>query len=489
MQLERADLYLAGRWRPPAQAKSIALTNPATQEYLGSVPEAGPTDIDVALAGARSALTDSRWADLIPATRADLLDRFADELERRAEATARIVTAENGMPSSLALPAEGMFPAEVIRYYAQLCRETPLEEWRAAIHGRGTTLVRREPVGVVAAITPWNYPQSLAVFKIAPALAAGCVVILKPAPETALDAFQLADAAEAAGLPDGVLSIVPGYGDLGEYLVTHPGVDKVAFTGSTTAGRHIAEACGRLLRPVTLELGGKSAAIVLEDADSERLARGLAWAGLQNQGQTCHLSTRIVVPRSRYAEIVDSIAAMASSLSVGDPTDPNTRIGPLVSERQRTSVEGYLAQAREDGTIVTGGRRPPGLARGWYVEPTIISDIDPRSSVVTEEIFGPVLAVLPYDTVDEAVAIANDSRYGLAGTVWTADIERGVDFARRIKTGTVGINSFDIDIGAPFGGVKDSGMGRELGPEGLAAYFDLKSIYTRMKQEQGASNA
>ncbi|WP_181780840.1 aldehyde dehydrogenase family protein, partial [Pseudonocardia pini] len=386
---------------------------------------------------------------------------------------------ENGMPITVSRASEGRGPAGTLRYFAGLCRDTPREERRTAVHGRGTTVVRREPVGVVAAVVPWNFPQALTMFKLAPALAAGCPVVLKPAPETALDAFQIADAAEAAGLPAGLVNVLPGGRETGQYLVGHPGVDKVAFTGSTAAGRAIGEICGRLLRPVTLELGGKSAAIVLDDADLATVVGGLARASLLNNGQTCYLSTRILAPRSRYAEVVEAVADAAASLVVGDPRAEATQIGPVVSRVQRERIEGFVAAGRSEGRLVTGGGRPAHLPRGWFVEPTVFADLAPDAVVAREEIFGPVLAVLPYDGVDQAVAMANDSPYGLGGTVWTTDEERGLDVARRVETGSVGVNAFDLDIGAPFGGVKASGLGRELGPEGLDAYVSLKSIYTR----------
>jgi aldehyde dehydrogenase (NAD+) len=340
--------------------------------------------------------------------------------------------------------------------------------------------VRRDPVGVVAAIVPWNFPQSLTMFKLAPALAAGCTVVVKPAPETAVDAFVLADAAQACGFPPGVINVITGGRDVGAYLVGHPGVDKVAFTGSTAAGRAIGEVCGRLLRPVTLELGGKSAAIVLDDADLAETVRGLSWASLLNNGQTCYLSSRILAPRSRYAEVVDAVADLASSLKVGDPADPSTRVGPLVTSAQRARVENFIAAGRrEGGRVVAGGGRPQHLPVGWYVEPTVFADLAPEAAPVRDEIFGPVLCVLPYDGIDDAVRLANDSEYGLGGTVWTRDVERGLEVARRVETGSIGVNFFDLDLGAPFGGVKASGLGRELGPEGLNAYVSSKSIYLR----------
>ncbi|MGQ4601266.1 aldehyde dehydrogenase family protein [Nocardia sp. R6R-6] len=480
MSHTRDALFIDGQWVAAASPSTITVVSPTTEEPFGTAPHGTPADIDAAVSAARTALTDSSWAAYGPDERADAMLALAAALEARANATAALVTGEIGMPMTIARAAEGHGPAATLRYYADLARRTPVEEHRTAIGGPGVTVVRREPIGVVAAIIPWNFPQSLMMFKVAPALAAGCTLVIKPAPETALDAFQLADAASEAGLPAGVINIVPGGRETGAYLVGHPGVDKVAFTGSTAAGREIGAVCGRLLRPVTLELGGKSAAIVLDDADLTVVARGLSWASLLNNGQTCHLSTRILAPRSRYAEVVDAVADLAASMPVGDPADPATRVGPLVSARQRERVEDYIALGRtEGGRVATGGRRPDHLDRGWFVEPTVFADVDPGSRLAREEIFGPVLVVLPYDTVDDAVRLANDSEYGLGGTIWTRDHERGMDLARRIHTGSVGVNFYNLDLGSPFGGVKASGLGRELGPEGMTAYISYKSIYTR----------
>jgi acyl-CoA reductase-like NAD-dependent aldehyde dehydrogenase len=331
---------------------------------------------------------------------------------------------------------------------------------------------------VVAAIVPWNFPQALTMFKIAPALAAGCTVVLKPSPETTFDAMELAAAADRAGLPAGVLNVVTGGAEIGQYLVAHPGVSKVAFTGSTATGREIGEVCGRLLRPATLELGGKSAAIVLDDADLAKTVQGLATSALLNNGQTCYLSTRILAPRARYDHVVQAVAGLATSLTIGDPLDPATHVGPMVSQRQRERVESYIAAGKAAGaTLAAGGGRPRDRDKGWFVQPTIFADVQNDALIAREEIFGPVLTIIPYDRLDDAVAIANDSPYGLGGTIWTSDVEKGVELARRIESGAVGINFFDLDIGAPFGGVKASGLGRELGPEGLAAYCELKSIF------------
>ncbi|GAA3164746.1 hypothetical protein GCM10020255_049630 [Rhodococcus baikonurensis] len=315
--------------------------------------------------------------------------------------------------------------------------------------------------------------------KIAPALASGCTVVLKPSPETVLDAFVLAEAAMEADLPAGVLNIVTGGPDIGKYLVAHPGVHKVAFTGSTPAGRHIGATCGQLLRPVSLELGGKSAAVILDDADLDATMAGLATASLINTGQTCYASTRILAPEGRYEEVLDAVTAMVESLPVGDSLDPTTFIGPLVSAGQRERVESFIATGTAEGArITTGGSRPRTLERGWFLEPTVFGNVSANHTIATEEIFGPVLSVIPYTDEVQAIAIANDSEYGLGGTVWTADFDRGLEIARSVDTGSFGINGYTLDFGAPFGGTKASGIGRELGPEGLAAYFQTKSIFT-----------
>ena len=380
------------------------------------------------------------------------------------------------MPMSLSRSANGLFPAALMGYYAKLVTATPIEEVRPSATGH--TIVRREPVGVVAAIVPWNYPQALAAFKIAPALAAGCTVVLKASPETALDAMVFAEAALECGLPAGVLNVVPGATEAGAHLVSHPGVDKVSFTGSTAVGRIIGETCGRLLRPVTLELGGKSAAIILDDADLSATIEGLRSVSFINNGQTCFLSSRILAPRSRYGEVVDALADLVHSMTVGDPLDTATDIGPVVSARQRDRVLGYIEAGKGSGAkLVVGGGIPRDQPRGWFVSPTVFADVDNSDRIAQEEIFGPVLAVIPYDSDQQAVALANDSEFGLAGTVWSTDNNRATEVAREIRTGTVGVNDYQLDINAPFGGVKASGIGRELGPEGLEEFFELKSIY------------
>ena len=467
-----AEFYIDGEFRRADKCEPVR--EAATGDVLGDGASATESDIDAAVAAARAALP--QWSSASIAHRAEILRAFAAALYRRAGSTDKLVSRENGMPMSLSRGANGLFPAALLNYYAGLITETPIEEIRPSTSGH--TIVRREPVGVVAAIVPWNYPQALAAFKLAPALAAGCTVVLKAAPETALDAMVFAEAAQECGMPAGVLNVVPGAVEAGRHLVSHPGVDKVSFTGSTVAGRIIGEVCGRLLRPVTLELGGKSAAIILDDADLDAAMRGLRSVSFVNNGQTCFLGSRILAPRSRYGEVVEALADLVNGLGVGDPLDPATDIGPVVSARQRDRVLGYIEAGKGSGArLVVGGGVPKDQPRGWFVSPTVFADVGNSDLIAQEEIFGPVLAVIAYDDDEHAVALANDSEFGLAGTVWSADVDRATEIARAIKTGTVGINDYQMDMGAPFGGVKASGIGRELGPEGLDEFFDLKSIY------------
>jgi acyl-CoA reductase-like NAD-dependent aldehyde dehydrogenase len=467
-----ARLFIGGQFRTADKAQPVI--EAASGELLGDGSDATESEIDDAVAAAAEALRG--WRSTPATERAQVLNRFADALQARAAQTNELCTRENGMPIRLSRGANGVFPATVLRYYAEMIATAVEEEVRPAMIGH--TIVRREPVGVVGAITPWNYPQALAAMKIAPALAAGATMVLKAAPETALDALVFGEAAQEAGLPAGVLNIVAGGPTAGAHLVQHRGIDKVAFTGSTAAGRLIGEVCGRLMRPVTLELGGKSAAIVLDDADLDATMRGLKSASFVNNGQTCYLNSRILAPRSRYGEVVDAIAALAESLSVGDPLEKSTDVGPLVSSRQRERVLDYIEIGKSEGAkLVAGGSVPADQPRGWFVAPTVFADVDNSARIAQEEIFGPVLTVIPYDTERDAIDIANDSEFGLGGSVWSTDIERATDIARAVRTGTIGVNDYQMDIAAPFGGVKASGIGRELGPEGLAAYQTLKSIY------------
>jgi acyl-CoA reductase-like NAD-dependent aldehyde dehydrogenase len=472
-------IYIGGEWVTPSSTDKIEIQSPATGEPVGSVVVAGERDVDRAVAAARAAFDDpGGWSNWEPADRAGVLAEFARQYQLVADDMVRTVCRQNGMPISQAAQLEGAVPGMLLTYYADLIEKLPISETRQSLAGTRTR-VSHFPVGVVAAISPWNFPQTLSAFKYVPALAAGNTVVLKPSPETPLDALLLAEVADEAGLPAGVFNVLPGASDVGRALVNSVGVDKVSFTGSTSSGREVASTCGRLLKPVTLELGGKSAAVILDDPslDLSEFADQLFAATLLNAGQTCYASTRILASRRRYDEVVDFCTAMARSLNIGDPLDPNTQIGPLVNAAQREKVERYIQQGLADGgTITTGGRRPPDLPSGCFIEPTIFAGLDNGSTVAREEIFGPVLTVIAYDDEDDAIRIANDSEYGLGGTVWSPDHDHAIAVAARIHSGTVGINHYLPDISAPFGGIKDSGMGRELGPEGLRGFQNAKSI-------------
>jgi aldehyde dehydrogenase (NAD+) len=485
--IDSDELFIGGEWTKPQGSGRISVIAASTEELVGSVPEGTNADIDAAVKAARGAFDDpTGWSSWSVEDRAQALERLAGALEGRAQETASRVSLQNGMPISFALEVEAVYPAVLARFYAGMVRQMSMQEDRQGLLG-GTIHVVSKPVGVVGAIVPWNYPQTLTMFKLAPLLAAGCTVVIKPSPETVLDSLLLAEAILEAGLPAGVVNIVPAGREVGAYLVEHPGIDKVAFTGSSAAGRMIARRCGELLRPVTLELGGKSAAIVLDDAELAGATEALFAATLLNNGQTCVNCTRVLAPRSRYDEVLEVFAGLAGALQVGDSLDPATQVGPMASARQRDRVEGYIEKGRAQGArVVAGGGRPAEQDRGWFVQPTIFADVDNSHTIAQEEIFGPVLAVIAYDGVDEAVAIANDSEFGLGGSVWTRDHERGEAVARRVQTGTIGINHYALDPAAPFGGVKASGLGRELGPEGLMAYLQLQSIYEAPPAEPAA---
>ncbi|MCL4685992.1 aldehyde dehydrogenase [Myxococcota bacterium] len=468
-------LLLGGRHEKPSSPATIEVRSPFDGSLVGRVPEARHTDVDRAVSLARQAIDEGPWPHTSGAERADALDRLLVSLQKRSGAMAETITREMGSPISFSHAGQVFASHMILDYYAKLARSFAFEERREAMIG--SALVRHPPVGVAAAIVPWNVPLFTIMLKLAPALAAGCAVVVKPAPETPLDAYLLAEALDEAEIPKGIVSILPAGREVGEYLVTHPGVDKVAFTGSTAAGRRIAVLCGERLRRVTLELGGKSAAILCDDVDLATAIPSLVGAGVLNNGQACVAQTRILAPRSRYAECVDALAAAMRALPVGDPLDPATAIGPLVAERQRDRVEGYIAKGRAEGArVVTGGGRPAGLTTGWFVEPTLFADVDNTMTIARDEIFGPVLAVIPYQGDDEAVRLANDSEYGLSGSVWTSDPARGLALAKRMRSGTSNVNHFMMAMSSPFGGCKASGLGRELGPEGLRAYLEPQTI-------------
>lgn len=472
------SLFIGGRWTAPTATERLQVISPATVEPVGSVPVVGRADVDAAVAAARHAFDNGPWPSTPPAERAQVLTRAARLIEERSADLLATLTAEMGAPQMIAMTLNQIPAVAALDAYAGLAESFPWNETRTGLFG--TARVSREPRGVVAAVTAWNVPLFLAANKLAPALLAGCTVVLKPAPLTPLTANKIGEIFTEAGLPEGVLSILPAEADAAEYLVSHPGVDKVTFTGSTAVGRKIGAIATGQLKSVSLELGGKSAAILLPDMDIANIPV-LAFSGLMNSGQGCVAQTRILAPRSRYDEILDALVEHVKTLKTGDPTDPATTFGPLISERQRDRVEGYIAKGKEEGArLVLGGGRPADVDRGWFVEPTIFADVDNKSTIAQEEIFGPVLSVIPYETEEEAVAIANDSVYGLAGSVWTADIEHGAEIAARVRTGTYAINWYAFDPSSPFGGYKNSGLGRENGPEGLDAFCEQKSLLMPM---------
>ncbi|WP_039802967.1 aldehyde dehydrogenase [Nocardia araoensis] len=469
------SLFIGGRWTAPATAERIQVISPATVEPVGSVPAVSRADVDAAVAAARHAFDHGPWPATPPKERAEVLTRAARLIEQRSADLLAALIAEVGAPQMIAMTLNQLPAVAALDAYAALAESFPWSETR--VGGFGTTRVTREPRGVVAAVTAWNVPLFLAVNKLAPALLAGCTMVLKPAPLTPITANMVADIFTEACLPEGVLSVLPAEPDAAEYLVSHPGVDKVTFTGSTAVGRKIGAIATGQLKSVSLELGGKSAAILLPDMDVAANIPVLAFSGLMNSGQGCVAQTRILAPRSRYDEILDALVEHVKTMKVGDPNDPSVQLGPLISERQRERVEGYIAKGKAEGArLVLGGGRPEGLDRGWFVEPTIFADVDNKSTIAQEEIFGPVLSVIPYETEDEAVAIANDSVYGLAGSVWTTDIEHGAEIAARVRTGTYAINWYAFDPTSPFGGYKASGLGRENGPEGLDSFCEQKSL-------------
>ncbi len=472
----RRELYIDGRWVTPAGSDVLPVVSPSTEDVVGEAPLATDDDIDRAVAAARGAFDDGPWPRMAPDERAGVLARAADLLRKRAADIAGVTVDEMGCAVSQATASQTGLVAPVFDHYAELIRTFEFE--RRVVTADRAGVVTNEPVGVVAAIVPWNAPVTLSAWKVAPALAAGCTVVVKPPPEAPLSNFVLAEALDEAGVPGGVVNVVPGGRDVGEHLVTHPGTDKVAFTGSTAAGRRIMSLCGDQVKRVSLELGGKSAAVLLDDADLATVVPRVVGAGMHLSGQVCGAHTRVLVPRSRYAEALAAAAAAAAAVPYGDPHDPATVVGPLVAERQRDRVEGYIRLAVEAGArVAAGGTRPGHLPRGWYVPPTILGDVDNTMRVAREEIFGPVLCLIPYDGDDDAVRIANDSRYGLSGGVWSADDGRALAVARRLRTGSVAVNgSYPPFPLVPFGGFKQSGLGRELGPEGLAAYLEPRSI-------------
>jgi len=473
--IDRDTLFIDGRWARPAGSGTIDVYNPTTEEVIARIPEGTAADVEQAVAAARRAFDG--WAQTPVAARAEYLQKIHEGLKQRADEIARTITSEVGMPIKLSTRIQAGSPIGIFGVYARLLPEFSFEE------RVGNSLVVREPVGVVAAITPWNYPLHQIAAKVAPALAAGCTVVLKPSEIAPLNAFILAEVIEAAGLPAGVFNLVTGYGPVvGEALVGHPAVDMVSFTGSTRAGKRVSELAAHTVKRVKLELGGKSAAVILDDADLKTAVKGVVNNCYLNAGQTCTAHTRMLVHESQYEEAAKLAVEYARNFRLGDPMAEGTTMGPLASAAQRERVRGYIHKGIEEGAeLLTGGAEPPaGLDRGYYVQPTVFGRVKPESTIGQEEIFGPVLSIITYKDEDDAVRIANGTPYGLAGAVWSASDERAQRVARRMRTGQIDINGGPFNPLAPFGGYKQSGHGREFGRYGLEEYLEYKSLQLKV---------
>ncbi len=477
VQLRHLDrFFIGGEWVAPTSDSTITVTDSATEERFFSIAEAQAADIARAVEAARRAFDAGPWPRMSHAERADYLRAIAAALRERADEVGEIWPRESGVLHAIAGgAAEGA--ARRFEFYASLANTFPFEEEARPTNGGKFGLLVREPVGVVGAIVPWNVPMGLIANKLAPALLAGCTAVLKSSPEAPGEGHLVAEIAEEVGLPPGVLNVVTADREVSELLVRDPRVDKITFTGSTAAGRRIAAICGERIARCTLELGGKSAAVILDDIDLETVARTISGAECFLAGQVCSSLTRIVVPRHRHDELLDALSATFSQVRVGDPFDPETQMGPLASERQRDRVLGYVEKGVREGAILaTGGRRPADLDRGWFVEPTVFGNVDNGSTIAREEIFGPVLSVIPAEDERDAVRVANDTIYGLNASVFTDDVERARAVAGELRSGTVGHNAFRTDFGIAFGGFKQSGIGREGGTEGLHPFLETKTV-------------
>ncbi|MFD0029423.1 aldehyde dehydrogenase [Streptomyces sp. NPDC055059] len=492
--IDHNAFFIDGSWRPADGTDHFDVISPRSERRVGRVPAASKADIDAAVAAARRAFDEGEWPRLTPAQRADHLTRLADGIERRRAELAELITEELGCTLVLSQVYQTVSPVMSLNYSAEIGRGLRTAEVRvsdlSSLAGRsagggiipmaGASLVVKEPVGVVASFPAYNFALPAIGQKAGPALVAGCTVVVKVTEPNPLAIFVIGEICEEIGLPPGVLNIVAARAPESEYLVRHPGVDMVSFTGSVAVGARIGAACGELIRPCVLELGGKSAAIVLEDARMEDVLPVLIGASVgTNAGQSCVAQTRLLVPESQYRAYAEALADGFASLKVGDPMEADTVVGPLITSRHRDRVDHYVETARKEGaTIAYGGRRPPGLTRGWYYEPTLVTDAHNGMTVAREEIFGPVAALIPHRGEDDAVRIANDSELGLAGSVFTADAAHGFEVARRVRTGTFSVNTFAADLGSPFGGFKQSGLGREHGPGAVEEFLLTKTIST-----------
>ncbi|MBR9911412.1 MAG: aldehyde dehydrogenase [Gammaproteobacteria bacterium] len=473
-------LFIGGQWVPSHGDEWMVAINPATEAEVGRVPAAVEADMDAAVAAARNAFDKGPWPRMSLQERAEIIKKAAAHLQEIAGDMAYTITSEMGCTIAQSLSVQVPRAIDIWEYYANYASEYPWSEHRPtydALNQDFEILVEKEPVGVVAAVVPWNGPQIVTALKLAPALMAGCTAVLKPSEDAPLSFCGLAEAFRKAGLPNGVLNIVPADRDVSEYLISHKGIDKASLTGSTLAGRKVGAICADTMTRCTLELGGKSAAILLDDVDLESCLAVLAPTMAFLNGQACSAPTRILLPKSRYEELSRGIVDAFSAMPFGDPMDMNTFVGPVAGQRHKARVMDYLKLGVEEGaTVALGGGEPEGFSKGFFVEKTIFTNVNNSMRIAREEIFGPVFCLLPYDNESDALAIANDSEYGLAGSVWTSNPARGLQVARQIRAGSLGVNIHTLDMAAPFGGMKMSGVGRECGSEGLDAYVEIKSI-------------
>lgn len=477
---DREQVFIGGAWVDSSGDEWIPVIDSFTELAAARVRSATVSDVKRAVAEARSSFEEGTWSSLTMSQRADVLDAIADGLDRRLADLTTIGVIEVGIPISVSGMTQQMV-AGLFRATATIAREFEVQEVRTRADG-GISRILKEPTGVVAAIIPWNGPIGTIAFKLAPALAAGCSVVLKTAPEAPLSpsvfADVIADLVAQRRIPKGVVSVLCADRDVSETLVTNPDVDHITFTGSTAAGRRIMSLASERIAKVSLELGGKSAAIILDDADLDHVLQSLPMGGCVQSGQACIALTRVLVSRARHREVVEALKSAYGSLPMGDPWDPTNFLGPLAMERQRDRVENYIAIAKDEGaTVVLGGGRPADQSRGYFVEQTLIDDVRPEMRIAQEEVFGPVICVITYEDEDDAVTIANDSMYGLSGAIYTQDFDRGFAMAQRIRTGTISVNAAILDFTLPFGGYKQSGLGREGGQEGLEEFFETKTVH------------
>ena len=468
---ERPHLYIDGSWVEPNGEGTIEVINPASEGVIGSVPVGSESDANAAVEAARAAFTG--WSESTIDERSNYLNLLSSALKDRGEEIAELITSEVGTPIEYSRMAMVGTPRVVSRSYAKILDGFA---WEEEIRN---SIVVKEPIGVVAMITPWNFPLHQIIGKVAPAIATGCTMVLKPSKEAPLNAFVLADILDEIGLPNGVFNLISGHGrEIGETLASHPDVDMVSFTGSTNAGVRVSELAAPSVKRVTLELGGKSANIILDDADIPRAASSAIYSCFANSGQECSALTRLLIPEDSREEVVEVIASKIGRYTVGDPMDGTSKCGPLVSKRQQESVSRYISTGIDEGaTLVAGGEgMPDDLDSGFYVRPTVFADVTPEMTVFREEIFGPVLCITTYSNVEEAIELANDSEYGLSGGVWSGDESRAMKVARKLRTGQVSINGGAFNVTAPFGGYKKSGLGRELGVHGMEEFLETKSI-------------